>query len=76
MYTEAISGDCRANGRRSDLGGHEFSVRAAPGQPVTGEGGFTLIDTHMHFYNPTRAGGVPWPPRDDKLLYRPVLPKD
>jgi predicted TIM-barrel fold metal-dependent hydrolase len=38
--------------------------------------GFNLIDTHTHFYEPTRAEGVPWPPRDDKLLYRPVLPKD
>jgi predicted TIM-barrel fold metal-dependent hydrolase len=43
---------------------------------VTGADGFTLIDTHTHFYDPTRAQGVPWPPRDDKLLYRSVLPKD
>jgi L-fuconolactonase len=35
-----------------------------------------VIDTHTHFYDPTRAEGVPWPPRDDKLLYRPVLPKN
>jgi L-fuconolactonase len=48
----------------------------ALGQPVTDEGGFAIIDTHTHFYDPTRAEGVPWPPRDDKLLYRQVLPKD
>ena len=35
-----------------------------------------IIDSHVHFYDPTRAQGVPWPPREDKLLYRPVLPKD
>jgi L-fuconolactonase len=35
----------------------------------------TIIDTHTHFYDPTREGGVPWPSKDDKLLYRPVLPK-
>ena len=29
-----------------------------------------MIDTHTHFYDPTRAQDVPWPPRDDKLLYR------
>jgi len=56
--------------------GTSSSVRAAPGWPVIGEGDFTLIDTHTHFYDPTRAEGVPWPPRDDKLLDRQVLPKD
>jgi L-fuconolactonase len=35
-----------------------------------------IIDTHTHFYDPTRPQGVPWPPRDDKLLYRRVLPAD
>src|SRR6266542_3780288 len=51
-------------------------VWAAPDQPATGAGPFPLIDTHTHFYDPTRAEGVPWPPRDDKLLYRTRLPKD
>jgi len=57
------------------LTGWSSSIRASPGQPTTGGDGFTLIDAHTHFYDPTRAEGVPWPPRDDKLLYRPVLPK-
>jgi L-fuconolactonase len=35
-----------------------------------------IIDTHTHFYDPTRPQGVPWPPREDKLLYRKVLPPD
>ncbi len=35
-----------------------------------------MIDTHTHFYDPTRPEGVPWPPRDNKQLYRPVLPND
>ena len=35
-----------------------------------------VIDTHTHFYDPDRAQGVPWPPKDDKLLYRRVLPSD
>jgi L-fuconolactonase len=58
------------------LTGWSGAVWAASGQPATGAGGLTVIDTHTHFYDPTRAQGVPWPPRDDKLLYRPVLPKD
>lgn len=35
-----------------------------------------VIDTHTHFYDPTRLGGVPWPPKESKLLYRTVLPDD
>lgn len=35
-----------------------------------------IIDTHTHFYDPTRKEGVPWPGKDDKVLYRPVLPAE
>src|SRR5882757_7999637 len=52
------------------------AVRAAPTLVDPGASGFTVIDTHTHFYDPTRAQGVPWPPREDKLLYRTVLPRD
>lgn len=38
--------------------------------------GLTIIDTHTHFYDPTRPGGVPWPGKGDPLLYRPTLPAD
>jgi predicted TIM-barrel fold metal-dependent hydrolase len=58
------------------LSGWGSAVQAAPGQPATGAGGFTVIDAHTHCYDPTRPEGVPWPPREDKLLYRRVLPKD
>jgi len=34
------------------------------------------IDTHTHFYDPTRPEGVPWPGKDSPLLYRPVLPAE
>lgn len=34
-----------------------------------------IIDTHTHFYDPTRPEGVPWPPPENKLLYRTVLPE-
>ena len=35
-----------------------------------------IIDTHVHFYDPTRPEGVPWPDPSDALLYRPVSPAD
>ena len=47
------------------------STGSAPAAPAAQ----TVIDTHTHFYDPTRSQGVPWPPRDDKLLYRTVLPQ-
>ena len=34
-----------------------------------------VIDTHTHFYDPTRPQGVPWPGKGTKL-YRKVLPSD
>jgi predicted TIM-barrel fold metal-dependent hydrolase len=33
-----------------------------------------VIDTHTHFYDPARPQGVPWPSKNDKVLYRTVLP--
>jgi len=56
--------------------GWSTTRQAASGQPASGTKGFRLIDTHTHFYDPARAGGVPWPPREDKLLYRTVSPRD
>ena len=35
-----------------------------------------VIDTHTHFYDPTRPQGVPWPPKNDALLHRPVYPDE
>jgi L-fuconolactonase len=34
-----------------------------------------VVDTHTHFYDPTRPQGVPWPPKGSPL-YRTVLPDD
>lgn len=46
---------------------HESAQAAAPATRI--------IDTHTHFYDPTRAGGVPWPGKGSPL-YRTVLPAD
>ena len=35
-----------------------------------------IIDTHTHFYDPTRPEGTPWPDPRDEVLYRRVLPED
>ena len=35
-----------------------------------------IVDTHTHFYDPTRPQGVPWPDRDDEFLYRRIMPED
>ena len=33
-----------------------------------------IIDAHIHLFDPTRPQGVPWPPKDDAVLYKPALP--
>lgn len=35
-----------------------------------------LIDTHIHFYDTTRKVTMSWPPKDDKVLYKPHLPAE
>lgn len=35
-----------------------------------------IIDTHIHFYQVTRAGGVVWPEPKQKPIYRDVLPAE
>jgi len=32
------------------------------------------IDTHIHLFDTRRPQGVPWPPKDDGVLYRRALP--
>lgn len=52
------------------LSGSERSSAAdAPGSSP-------IIDCHTHFYDPRRPQGIPWPPKDNSLLYRPVLPNE
>lgn len=47
---------------------------AAAGCASIGEREIAIIDTHTHFYDPSRPHGVPWPPKSDSVLYRTVLP--
>jgi len=49
------------------------SVFARPESAIAASATVPIIDTHTHFYDPTRPQGVPWPPRTDPL-YKPHLP--
>jgi predicted TIM-barrel fold metal-dependent hydrolase len=57
--------------RRTLLGGAagialtDLGAQAAP---------MPIIDTHIHLFDPTRPQGVPWPNKDNKVLYQPALP--
>ena len=33
-----------------------------------------IIDSHVHFYDPTRPQGVPWPAPGETALYKPTYP--
>ena len=35
-----------------------------------------MIDTHIHLYDTTRDISMRWPPKDDKVLYKPHLPAE
>lgn len=34
-----------------------------------------ILDTHIHLFDPTRPEGIPWPPKENKTLYKPALPE-
>jgi L-fuconolactonase len=52
------------------------AFREATPALVAADGDLPVIDTHTHFYDPTRSQGVPWPPKSDRVLYRKVMPAD
>ena len=37
-------------------------------------GDIPVIDTHIHLFDTGRKEGVPWPAKDNQVLYRPALP--
>lgn len=51
------------------LAAARWGIAAEP-QPVP------IVDTHTHFYDPSRPEGVPWPDKNDEFLYRTVLPEE
>jgi L-fuconolactonase len=49
---------------------------AAATQPSSQAASHPIMDTHIHFYQVTKPGGVPWPPPKAKNLYRDILPAE
>jgi L-fuconolactonase len=35
-----------------------------------------IVDTHIHLFQVDRDGGVPWPPKENTVLYKSSLPAD
>jgi predicted TIM-barrel fold metal-dependent hydrolase len=71
--------DNRMLNRREFLG---VGLGLATGTPFSAgeiqtqdDGRHSRIDCHTHFYDPSRPEGVPWPGKDDEVLYRTVLPR-
>ena len=51
--------------RRTFLLGATLAAQAKP---------IPILDAHIHLFDPTRPQGVPWPAKDDTVLYKPALP--
>lgn len=59
---------CLITGIAATWLGVAAAVSAAHARPI--------VDTHIHIYQVTRPGGVPWPKPTSKVLYRDMLPAD
>lgn len=66
--------------RRRDLLAGSLGAAAAAMLPTAAGGSEApcgpIIDTHVHFYDPARPEGVPWPAKGTPLLDRTVLPDE
>jgi len=62
--------------RRTLLGAAALEAARDFAQPSESGRPSRIIDTHTHFYDPTRPQGVPWPSKTESLLYRRTLPED
>lgn len=47
-----------------------------PKQTQSGLRAVAVVDSHVHFYDPERPEGVPWPRKDDTALYKRTMPDD
>lgn len=61
---------------KSSLAGVAAAGATANACPAAFDPDLPIVDTHTHFYDPTRPAGVPWPGKNDKRLYRTVLPDE
>lgn len=63
---------------RAEEGTEDRALRAAVEQAERGAppGRRPIVDTHIHFWQVTRPGGVPWPTPAEGPIYRDVLPPE
>lgn len=54
--------------------GSALASTAAPNRAPAADRG-RVLDAHVHFYDPTRPQGVPWPPPNQTVLYKPTYPE-
>ena len=45
---------------------------AAAAAPLAAD--IPIIDTHIHLFDPNRPQSIPWPGKDNQVLYQPALP--
>lgn len=53
-------------------------LSVSAGAALTGapaQAAIPIIDTHIHLFDTTRPQGVPWPSKDNTVLYHPALPE-
>jgi len=49
-------------------------LAAAAAAPALAANPIPIIDTHIHLFDPRRPQGIPWPPKDNAIMYKPALP--
>ncbi|MFN0102862.1 MAG: amidohydrolase family protein [Bryobacteraceae bacterium] len=52
----------------------QFLTVAAAAPALAATKPIPIIDTHIHLFDPRRPQGVPWPPKDNAIIYKPALP--
>lgn len=62
--------------RRDLLKAGALTAAAATVEPLAraADAGVPVVDAHIHLFDPTRPGGVPWPDKSNAALYKPSLP--
>ena len=63
---------------RANDGGDDRALRASVEQAErsAAPGRRPIVDTHIHFWQVTRPGGVPWPTPAEGPIFRDILPAD
>ncbi len=57
-----------------DMDRRSFLTAAAGMSGMSAAPPIPIIDTHIHLFDPRRPHGIPWPPKDNAILYKPALP--